>query len=189
MLAVSPGVERQGITPSPSANVVVKPTGAGKRKGQNPVRQIIGDQIPLDLSLRPSSGDKQSKKVILSVPQYKQVSQGPELPASHLTTPSQPTNELTITPVVKDEAHALDSNCNEMSMRSSMMQRLLASHPQSLLALQQASIILQEHNIQAVESFETIDKLLKNILPFQLKILGARKQNFEWSGCLLRSHT
>lgn len=72
----------------------VKPSGAGKRKAQNPVKQIMSaytttDQTlsgPLDLSIRqhnqqpsdttetkPSSG----KKVILSVPQYRKVSTSP----------------------------------------------------------------------------------------------------------------
>jgi len=124
----------------------LKPTGAGKRKGQNPIRQVIGDQIPLDLSLR-SSGDIQSKKVILSVPQYKQVSHVHETSEVNLV---ETRNELTITPVIKPEP-ILDTNCNEMNMRSHIMQQFLSSHPQSLLALQhfkQASIILQEQNLQ-----------------------------------------
>lgn len=143
-------MERKGMSP-PS----VKPTGAGKRKGQNPIRQVIGDQIPLDLSLR-SSADMQAKKVILSVPQYKHVSHAhhetSEVSNQTEVSPRN-NNELTITPVIKPEP-ILDTNCNEM--RSHIMQRFLSSHPQSLLALQQfkqASIILQEQNTQQGEPY------------------------------------
>ena len=79
-----------------------KPTGANKRKGANPVRQIINDGVvadgggvgggggPLDLSLQ--HGDMQprssSKKVILSVPQYKLVTSSSTTSASALSVSS-----------------------------------------------------------------------------------------------------
>ncbi len=132
------------------------------------------DQIPLDLSLRGISAAKQravmdhndhviNKKVILSVPQYRKVHQPPQ-PVEH----SSPTfnspiigldldmfakNSLTITPVLKPE---LDNNCNEMKTADStaLVQRLLAAHPQSFLAIQQlkhaaTSILTQQHQVIA----------------------------------------
>ena len=124
---------------------VFKPTGAGKRKGQNPVKQMVGDQIPLDLSLRSSESDVQTKKVILSVPNYRKISSF----QCENEFMKEEKNEVTITPVIKTEP-ALDKNCNEMNMGSTIMQRLLSNHPQSLLALQhfkQASLLLQEQNL------------------------------------------
>ena len=123
-----------------------KPTGAGKRKGQNPVKQLVGDQIPLDLSVRSSDSDFQSKKVILSVPKYRKVS---SFHRESEYNPRENRNEVTITPVIKTEP-TLDKNSNEMKMGSTIMQRLLSNHPQSLLALQhfkQASLLLQEQNL------------------------------------------
>ena len=112
---------------------VSKPTGANKRKGANPVRQIINDGVvadgggvgggggPLDLSLQ--HGDMQprssSKKVILSVPQYKLVTSSSTTSASALSVSSssrlsdpppapvtslkQEPGELSVTPVIKKE--------------------------------------------------------------------------------------
>ena len=132
-----------------------RPSGAGKRKGQNPVRQII-EHAPLDLSLRPHTVDSTSSsreynpvpthKVILSVPQYKKVSPPPPSDSA-LPRPEEVKAELTITPVIKAEV-GLDKNSNNVSS-SSLVQSLLSSSPQSILALQhfkQASILLQKHN-------------------------------------------
>ena len=180
----------------------LKPTGSGKRKGQNPMKQlgatltaaangVVGcgspdssplsitsnncsaniDQIPLDLSLRGISAAKRmsgepeddqerviNKKVILSVPQYRKVHHAPPVEQHlHYTSSTSAAmqidkfaakNSLTITPVIKPE---LDNNCNEMKSADStaLVQRLLASHPQSFLAIQQlkqaATSILSQH--------------------------------------------
>lgn len=133
------------------------------------------DQIPLDLSLRGISAAKQravmdhndqviNKKVILSVPQYRKVHHQPPQPVEHCSpTFNSPIigldldkfakNSLTITPVLKPE---LDNNCNEMKTADStaLVQRLLAAHPQSFLAIQQlkhaaTSILTQHHQVTA----------------------------------------
>ena len=138
-----------------------RPSGAGKRKGQNPVRQIV-EHAPLDLSLRPQTIDSvpsakeynnyPSNKVILSVPQYKKVSPAASDPVSSKT--EEVKAELTITPVIKAEV-GLDKNSNNVS-NSSLVQSLLSSSPQSILALQhfkQASILLQkQHGLQGGEA-------------------------------------
>ena len=139
--------------------VASKPTGANKRKGANPVRQIIseggggggetegGGQAPLDLSLGDhqgmSSGTK--KPVILSVPQYKLVTSS----SSSLTSSSSPSvktePELTVTPVVS-RPHDLASVTQGQAWAS--LQSLLASQPQALFSLEQlkqASLIFQKH--------------------------------------------
>jgi hypothetical protein len=189
----------------------IRPTGSGKRKGQNPMKQlgtdltnttavgsggVVGcagvesyltvsgvytsnggganiDQIPLDLSLRGISAAKQravdqdeqekviNKKVILTVPQYRKVHHPPVQPCPQYTCPTLgyvdidkfAKNSLTITPVLKPE---LDNNCNEMKSVDStaLVQRLLATHPQSFLAIQQlkhaaTSILTQHHHVTA----------------------------------------
>ena len=140
--------------------VVSKPTGANKRKGANPVRQIIseggggggaetegGGQGPLDLSLsdhgdqRGVSGPK--KPVILSVPQYKLVTS-----SSPLTSPPVKTEpELTVTPVVTRPPGA-DLGGVASGQAWASLQSLLASQPQALFSLEQlkqASLIFQKH--------------------------------------------
>jgi len=138
-----------------------RPSGAGKRKGQNPVRQIV-EHAPLDLSLRPQTIDSvpsakeynnyPSNKVILSVPQYKKVSPPASDPVS--SKMEEVKAELTITPVIKAEV-GLDKNSNNVS-NSSLVQSLLSSSPQSILALQhfkQASILLQkQHGLHGGEA-------------------------------------
>ena len=141
--------------------VVSKPTGANKRKGANPVRQIIseggggggaetegGGQGPLDLSLsdhgdhRGVSGPK--KPVILSVPQYKLVTSS----SSPLTSPLVKTEpELTVTPVVTRPPGA-DLGSVASGQAWANLQSLLASQPQALFSLEQlkqASLIFQKH--------------------------------------------
>ena len=89
----------------------VKPTGANKRKGANPVRQIVNEGgggssgVPLDLSV--NHDVSRSKKVILSVPQYKLVSSSS---SSSLVTTSETSlvspklePELSIVPITKQE--------------------------------------------------------------------------------------
>jgi len=129
-------------------SLTLKPTGSGKRKGQNPVRQNTGgEQIPLDLSLRPGDSEGLAKKVILSVPQYRKVS---TLEESRAQLRPTDINEVTITPVIKSESGALDKNSNDTNLRGDIMQRLLSNHPQSFLALQhfkQASLLLQDKTI------------------------------------------
>ena len=135
--------------------VASKPTGANKRKGANPVRQIIseggggetegGGQAPLDLSLGDhqgmSSGTK--KPVILSVPQYKLVTSSSSLTSS--SSPSVKTEpELTVTPVMT-RPHDLSVT---QGQAWASLQSLLASQPQALFSLEQlkqASLIFQKH--------------------------------------------
>ena len=137
-----------------------KPTGANKRKGANPVRQIIseeggggggetegGGQGPLDLSLsdhgdtRGVTSGARSKPVILSVPQYKLVT------SSSSSTPVKTEPELTVTPVVtRPGAADLTSVASGQAWAS--LQSLLASQPQALFSLEQlkqASLIFQKH--------------------------------------------
>ena len=116
----------------PAQPAVSKPTGANKRKGANPVKQIISSDSssetcghsgsPLDLSLRQEEARGQrARKVILSVPQYKSVTptsaSSPTSSSSSLsdsstttsttsTTSSTSSNsqpELSVTPVIKKE--------------------------------------------------------------------------------------
>ena len=134
-----------------------KPTGANKRKGANPVRQIIGGGgggeteggglAPLDLSLsEPHQGMSGTKKpVILSVPQYKLVT------SSSLTSSSSPSvktePELTVTPVVTRPPGADLASVTQGQAWASL-QSLLASQPQALFSLEQlkqASLIFQKH--------------------------------------------
>lgn len=149
----------------PEGGVVAsKPTGANKRKGANPVRQIIseteggggetegGGQGPLDLSLgdhgEPRGPGAKSKPVILSVPQYKLVTSSS---SSSLTSPppvkTEP--ELTVTPVVsRPGPGAADLTSVASGQAWASLQSLLASQPQALFSLEQlkqASLIFQKH--------------------------------------------
>ena len=116
----------EGGAAPPAVN---KPTGANKRKGANPVKQIISSDTssetcgpsgsPLDLSLRQEEarGGQRARKVILSVPQYKSVTptstsaSSPTSSSSSLsdsstttsTTSSTSQPELSVTPVIKKE--------------------------------------------------------------------------------------
>ena len=116
----------EGGPPQPTVN---KPTGANKRKGANPVKQIISSDTssessppplgsPLDLSLRQEEARGwRARKVILSVPQYKSVtptsassptSSSSSLSDSSTTTSTTSTSsisqpELSVTPVIKKE--------------------------------------------------------------------------------------
>ena len=149
---------------------VSKPTGANKRKGANPVRQIIGESTggggpggPLDLSLNPEVN--KSKKVILSVPQYKLVtSLSSSSVTSSLSDQSRSTKfnpkaepELSVTPVIKKELSNGDSNGEheDLDYKSDLMRQnnlalhsLLSSQSQTLFSLEQlkqASLIFQKH--------------------------------------------
>ena len=168
---------------------VSKPTGANKRKGANPVRQIINDGVvadgggvgggggPLDLSLQ--HGDMQprssSKKVILSVPQYKLVTSSSTTSASALSVSSssrlsdpppapvtslkQEPGELSVTPVIKKERLSgsdedeedLDTKVEDSSGQGNSFAGLhsfLSSQSQALFSLEQlkqASLIFQKH--------------------------------------------
>ncbi len=139
--------------------VVSKPTGANKRKGANPVRQIIseggggggaetegGGQGPLDLSLSDHGVSGPKKPVILSVPQYKLVTSSSS--SSPLTSPPVKTEpELTVTPVVTRPPGA-DLGSVSSGQAWASLQSLLASQPQALFSLEQlkqASLIFQKH--------------------------------------------
>lgn len=148
---------------------VSKPTGANKRKGANPVRQIIGESTggggpggPLDLSLNPEAN--KSKKVILSVPQYKLVTSLSSSPVtSSLSDQSRSTKfnpkkepELSVSPVIKKELHNGDNGEDEdFDYKSDLMRQnnlalhsLLSSQSQTLFSLEQlkqASLIFQKH--------------------------------------------
>ena len=149
----------------PEGGVVAsKPTGANKRKGANPVRQIIseegggggggetegGGQGPLDLSLS-DHGDTRgpgakSKPVILSVPQYKLVTSSS---SSSSSPPVKTEPELTVTPVVtRPGPGAPDLTSVASGQAWASLQSLLASQPQALFSLEQlkqASLIFQKH--------------------------------------------
>ena len=141
MLAETSGreVERRGGGPA----VLLKPTGAGKRKGQNPVKQILDLPVPLDLSVRAAPPPSQLavtpalKKVILTVPQYKKVTASP--------LQEDKVSELTITPVIKKEepVAALDNNSNCMNSNS-LMQSLLTGNSPILHHFKQASSLLHQ---------------------------------------------
>ena len=131
--------------------LVSKPTGAGKRKGANPVRQRQtheSGQSPLDLSVNQDTGHK---KVILSVPQYKLVSSAPAHSAAQRLEP-----ELSVTPIMrKNDSHDLsrddDMNTKFLSNTSFPLHSLLSSVSSqspslfSLEQLKQASLIFQKH--------------------------------------------
>ena len=134
-----------------------KPTGANKRKGANPVRQIIGGGgggeteggglAPLDLSLsEPHQGMSGIKKpVILSVPQYKLVTSSTLTSSSSPSVKTEP--ELTVTPVVTRPPGADLASVTQGQAWASL-QSLLASQPQALFSLEQlkqASLIFQKH--------------------------------------------
>ena len=116
----------------PAPPAVNKPTGANKRKGANPVKQIISSDTssessppppgsPLDLSVRQEEArGVRGRKVILSVPQYKSVTptsaSSPTSSSSSLSESSTTTStstsstsssttqpELSVTPVIKKE--------------------------------------------------------------------------------------
>lgn len=139
------------------AVVVSKPIGANKRKGANPVRQIISSSETsvshgghsgqaLDLSLHQESSVRQAKKVILSVPQYKLVSSSSP---SSLISKLEP--ELSVTPVIKKEETSPsgdESGHNSQINNNFSLHSLLSSQSQTLFSLEQlkqASLIFQKH--------------------------------------------
>ena len=118
--------------------VASKPTGANKRKGANPVRQIISEGAgPLDLSTGACAVSTKSP-VILSVPQYKLVT-SPSSPPSSSSSPVKTEPELSVTPVSRPP--------DQLTSWASL-QSLLAAQPQALFSLEQlkqASLIFQKH--------------------------------------------
>ena len=155
------------------AGVVSKPTGANKRKGANPVRQIISDGGgggPLDLT---TPDLNKSRKVILTVPQYKLVS-------SSSMSSSVASPELSVTPVVKKESssdneeedyHSDIATNNNLALHS-----LLSSQPHSLFSLEQlkqASLIFQKHTLNGNTIPGFVDTLAARLLTgwprFQIK--------------------
>ena len=146
---------------------VPKPTGANKRKGQNPVKQIVqevnnsersGFEIgPLDLSVRAAENGLKSKKVILSVPQYKSVTNSihsrelsgqPDSPAN-LNTKIE-SSSLSVTPVFKEEFSDPKMEVevkSEFSKNNFALNSLLNNQTQSFFSLEhfkQASLIFQK---------------------------------------------
>jgi len=142
-----------------------RPTGANKRKGQNPVKQIVqevnssersGLEIgPLDLSVRAVENGFKSKKVILSVPQYKSVTNsihsretGPDSSTSFNTKIEQ--SSLSVTPVFKKELpdHEDFELKSDFSKNTFALNTLLSNQTQSFFSLEhfkQASLIFQKH--------------------------------------------
>jgi len=140
----------------------VKPTGANKRKGANPVRQIVNEGgggssgVPLDLSV--NHDVSRSKKVILSVPQYKLVSSSS---SSSLVTTSETSlvspklePELSIVPITKQECSSdpeddYDLKAGLSTNNNLALHSLLTQTPPhtlfSLEQLKQASLIFQKH--------------------------------------------
>ena len=143
-----------------------KPTGANKRKGQNPVKQIVqevsssersGLEIgPLDLSVRPVENGLKSKKVILSVPQYKSVTNSThtrdsgQADSSSNFSPKIEQNSLSVTPVLKKELPDPEDFeiKSDFSKTSFALNTLLSNQTQSFFSLEhfkQASLIFQKH--------------------------------------------
>ena len=153
--------------------VNTKPTGANKRKGANPVKQIINSDpssetvpaspvtagSPLDLTVRAQS----QRKVILSVPQYKSVSSSsassPTSSSSSLSeTSTQP--ELSVTPVIKKEIlndqEDFDFKSDLISNNNFALHTLLNNQTQALFSLEhlkQASLIFQKHTRGSATEF------------------------------------
>ena len=147
--------------------IVNKPTGANKRKGANPVKQIINSDTPseavvltagspLDLTVRQEEEREQrARKVILSVPKYKSVTtssaSSPTSSSSSLSdSPIQP--ELSVTPVIKKEIlndqDDLDFKSDLISNNNFALHTLLNNQTQALFSLEhlkQASLIFQKH--------------------------------------------
>ena len=131
-----------------------KPTGANKRKGQNPVKQIVqevsssersGLEIgPLDLSVRAGGNGFKTKKVILSVPQYKSVtnsihSREPgQADSSTSFNPKIEQSSLTVTPVFKKELPDPEDFQlkSEFSKNSFALNTLLSNQTQSFFSLE-----------------------------------------------------
>ena len=144
-------------------SITSKPTGANKRKGANPVKQIINTDTssetvgsPLDLTVRQQEARGLTpRKVILSVPQYKSVTSSsassPTSSSSSLSdTSTQP--ELSVTPVIKKEISNdqddFDFKSDLISNNNFALHTLLNNQTQALFSLEhlkQASLIFQKH--------------------------------------------